>query len=75
MLGAQLTPDPDRRRVDRAEPGALRGEIPSPIDLPPGCYLASRCPVALPGCATTVQTLVTLPDGRALRCAPAVAAA
>jgi oligopeptide/dipeptide ABC transporter ATP-binding protein len=75
LLGAQLVPDPANRRVDRGEGGALSGEIPSPIDLPPGCYLAGRCPVAQPACATTKQALVTLPDGRALRCGPASMAA
>jgi oligopeptide/dipeptide ABC transporter ATP-binding protein len=75
LLGAQLVPDPANRRVDRGEGGALSGEIPSPIDLPPGCYLAGRCPVAQPACATTPQALVTLPDGRALRCGPAAMAA
>ncbi len=75
LLGAQLVPDPANRRVDRGEGGALSGEIPSPIDLPPGCYLASRCPVARPACATTPQALVTLPDGRSLRCGPAAMAA
>ncbi len=28
----------------------LSGEIPSPIDLPQGCFLASRCPYVLDGC-------------------------
>ena len=35
----------------RADAGiALAGEIPSPIDLPEGCFLASRCPFVLDGC-------------------------
>ena len=52
LLAAHLVPDPGRRRTRAA---ALAGEIPSPIDLPLGCYLASRCPVARPACATTPQ--------------------
>jgi peptide/nickel transport system ATP-binding protein len=28
----------------------LEGEIPSPINLPPGCAFASRCPVAVERC-------------------------
>jgi oligopeptide/dipeptide ABC transporter ATP-binding protein len=72
LLGAYLAPDPTRRRVDRPDPLALAGEIPSPIDLPPGCYLAGRCPVARPDCHSTPQTLLPMPDGRFIRCLPAV---
>jgi oligopeptide/dipeptide ABC transporter ATP-binding protein len=75
LLGAHLVPDPGRRRVDRPRSDALAGEIPSPIDLPPGCYLAGRCPAARPDCRTRPQTLDRLPDGRQIRCAPALEAA
>jgi peptide/nickel transport system ATP-binding protein len=74
LLSAHLVPDPARRRVDRAQEG-LAGEIPSPIDLPRGCYLAGRCPVARPDCATTPQALVPMPDGRMVRCLPEARAA
>ncbi len=70
LLGAYLAPDPSRRRVDRADPGGLEGEIPSPIDLPLGCYLAGRCPLARPDCRTTPQRLLSMPDGRLIRCLP-----
>jgi oligopeptide/dipeptide ABC transporter ATP-binding protein len=73
LLAAHLVADPARRRVDRANPEMLSGEIPSPIDLPRGCYLASRCPVALPSCRTTPQPLLPTPDGRLVRCTPAIA--
>lgn len=74
LLSAHLVPDPARRRAVGLAPG-LAGEIPSPIDLPPGCFLASRCPVAEPSCRTTPQPLLPLPDGRQVRCLPAVASA
>jgi oligopeptide/dipeptide ABC transporter ATP-binding protein len=35
----------------------LEGEIPSPINLPPGCHFASRCPVAAPRCAVDAPRL------------------
>ncbi|MBE9605512.1 ABC transporter ATP-binding protein [Acetobacteraceae bacterium H6797] len=70
LLSAHLAPDPARRRIDRAPEAALAGEIPSPVDLPRGCYLAGRCPQARDACRTTPQDLLTLPDGRALRCGP-----
>jgi peptide/nickel transport system ATP-binding protein/oligopeptide transport system ATP-binding protein len=38
----------------------LRGEIPSPIDLPAGCRLAGRCPFALPSCRDTAPELIQI---------------
>jgi oligopeptide/dipeptide ABC transporter ATP-binding protein len=38
----------------------LEGEIPSPIDLPAGCRLVGRCPLALPECATSVPHLQSI---------------
>ena len=70
LLGAHLVPDPARRRVDREPEAALAGEIPSPIDLPKGCYLAGRCPVATDACRVTLQPLRQLADGRLIRCTP-----
>jgi oligopeptide/dipeptide ABC transporter ATP-binding protein len=43
LLSSVLLPDP----MLKGEPAiVLTGEIPSPIDLPKGCFLASRCPFA-----------------------------
>lgn len=67
LLSAHLFPDPTHRRVDHPLPPALQGEIPSPIDVPKGCYLASRCPHAAAPCAAP-QKLAPLPDGRTVRC-------
>lgn len=42
---------------------ALAGEIPSPINLPQGCHLYSRCPLAQPECRTAFPPLVEVgPD-------------
>jgi oligopeptide/dipeptide ABC transporter ATP-binding protein len=46
LLSASLVADPKVRR----ERILLRGEIPSPIDLPSGCLFASRCALALDAC-------------------------
>ncbi|MEI4473883.1 ABC transporter ATP-binding protein [Frigidibacter sp. MR17.24] len=46
----------------------LPGEIPSPIDLPPGCRFAGRCPVARPDCRDTDPALLRLDDSRAAAC-------
>ncbi|MCC5973693.1 MAG: ABC transporter ATP-binding protein [Rubellimicrobium sp.] len=72
LLSAHLFPDPTWRRVDHPVREALQGEIPSPIDVPKGCYLASRCPHAVDACRAVPQVLEPLADGRNLRCARVV---
>jgi oligopeptide/dipeptide ABC transporter ATP-binding protein len=74
LLSAHLVPDPRQRRAGRKIAGELQGEIPSPIDLPPGCSLASRCPHVVDRCRSEIQQLVSLGDGRSVRCWQATAA-
>jgi oligopeptide transport system ATP-binding protein len=50
LLAAVPVPDPDVER----DPFVLSGEIPSPIDIPAGCRLRARCPLAQPVCAEPV---------------------
>ena len=68
LLSAHLFPDPNRRRVEHPTPAALEGEIPSPIDVPVGCYLASRCPHVVETCRAIPQVLEPLDDDRLVRC-------
>jgi peptide/nickel transport system ATP-binding protein len=68
LLAAHLDTDPTRRRPDHPPAIRLEGEIPSPVDLPPGCYLAGRCPVAVPRCAAEKQDLRVFETGRLVRC-------
>ncbi len=46
LLSASLPADPDAP-IERL---LLKGEIPSAIELPPGCLFASRCPIAKKEC-------------------------
>ncbi len=70
LLSATLPPDPDAPLARHV----LSGEIPSPLDLPPGCFFAGRCPIALPACREGpppahqrgpghVATCIRVPDG------------
>jgi peptide/nickel transport system ATP-binding protein len=49
---------------------SLSGEIPSPIDLPPGCRFASRCPEARDACRAEdpVLTRRVQEDARSVAC-------
>ncbi|WP_395710266.1 ABC transporter ATP-binding protein [Reyranella sp.] len=60
LLAAVPIPDPDARR----DPFTLSGEIPSPIDIPSGCRLRSRCPLARPVCAEPVPVREVAPGHR-----------
>ena len=46
----------------------LTGDPPSPIDPPPGCRFAPRCPVAMPGCRGTMPELREMAPGQWVRC-------
>jgi oligopeptide/dipeptide ABC transporter ATP-binding protein len=46
----------------------LSGEIPSPIDLPSGCRLASRCPLVEGPCSTSVPPLLATSGTHLVAC-------
>jgi oligopeptide/dipeptide ABC transporter ATP-binding protein len=64
LLSSVLYPDPAQRR----SPFLLSGEIPSPIDLPSGCALHTRCPMATADCARIEPALEEKAPGRHLSC-------
>lgn len=59
LIAANPQPDPDLER--NRQPALLTGEIPSPINMKPGCRFAGRCPQVMPRCHN--QT----PDWREIR--------
>lgn len=64
LLSAIPVPDPTYRR----QRIVLQGEIPSPIRPPSGCVFRTRCPYALPECASAVPPLREVADGRLTAC-------
>ena len=64
LLSAIPVPDPDARRTRTV----LRGEPPSPMNVPQGCRFHPRCPAALPQCRTTPPVLAPADDGRMVAC-------
>ncbi len=64
LLSSVLYPDPNVK-LDRF---LLKGEIPSPINLPSGCHLYARCPWARPMCNQAYPPLEELLPGRPVAC-------
>lgn len=64
LLASVPVPDP-RRRQNLAR---LTGDVPSPVDLPPGCRFHPRCPEALPHCASLEPPRVVLSPGHEVVC-------
>jgi len=66
LLSAIPTPNPlverDRERI------ILRGDLPSPINLPPGCRFSTRCPIAVESCSETDPELQQLAPNQQAAC-------
>ena len=63
LLSCIPVPDPDVAPVRLT----LSGEVPSPIDIPTGCRLRGRCPLAQPVCAEPVP-LREIAPGHTVAC-------
>ena len=46
----------------------IEGEIPSPLNPPPGCHFAPRCPLAAANCVREEPPLRSVTDGRLAAC-------
>ena len=63
-----LRAQPGRHRRRQAARPVLRGEIPSPLNIPSGCRFRTRCPLAQQICAEQEPPDVDLGGGRSARC-------
>jgi peptide/nickel transport system ATP-binding protein len=54
LIAAVPVPDPSSKRTGEV----ISGEIPSPIDPPPGCHFNTRCPYTLTRCTTEDPPLI-----------------
>ena len=65
LLSSVLLPNPKLKRESTIR---LEGEIPSPIDLPAACYLASRCPLVEPRCREHMPPVDVVAPRHLVRC-------
>ena len=65
LLSSVLLPNP---RLERHSEVSLQGEIPSPIDLPNGCFLASRCPFVEAQCSERMPDADDIGSGHLVHC-------
>ncbi len=64
-----------RLRAERSAAPPLRGELPSPLDPPPGCHFNPRCPLVVERCLRESPVLAPTGDRQLAAChvtAPAV---
>jgi oligopeptide transport system ATP-binding protein len=64
LLGAIPIDDPK----DRGPRVLSTGDVPSPINLPPGCPFAARCPVVADRCHVENPKLLDLGNGHSVAC-------
>lgn len=64
LISVVPVPNPRRRR----QRVILQGEIPNPIDIPPGCRFHPRCPYAVPECREADPHLVPVAPGHEAAC-------
>jgi oligopeptide/dipeptide ABC transporter ATP-binding protein len=72
LLDSVPIPDPALRR----DKDVLAGEVPSPINPPPGCHFHTRCPLVQARCRAEIPAMVEARPGHFVAChvrAPATA--
>ncbi|MGA2764055.1 MAG: ABC transporter ATP-binding protein [Spirochaetia bacterium] len=64
LMASVMKPNPKVKRLNYR----LEGEIPSPINLPPACYLASRCPEAKEVCHRSDPEMIEVGGNHYVKC-------
>jgi oligopeptide/dipeptide ABC transporter ATP-binding protein len=66
LIASNPEADPELER--RREPSPPRGEVPSPVNLPPGCRFAGRCPHVMDVCRAADPKWREIEPGRFVAC-------
>jgi peptide/nickel transport system ATP-binding protein len=64
LIAAVPEPDPARGFIE----APIQGELPSPLDPPPGCPFHPRCPIAVTRCRVEKPEFREAAPGRFVRC-------
>jgi oligopeptide/dipeptide ABC transporter ATP-binding protein len=64
LLSAVPVPDPSVKRARRL----LQGDVPSPVNPPPGCHFHTRCPYAVDLCKVQTPALREIRPGHRAAC-------
>jgi oligopeptide/dipeptide ABC transporter ATP-binding protein len=64
----RAVPPPDPTAGWKGSSVALQGDIPSPLNPPPGCRFHTRCPEVTDICRRVVPAMQTWPTGRQVAC-------
>jgi oligopeptide/dipeptide ABC transporter ATP-binding protein len=64
----EAVPIADPAVEERREHRTLKGEVPSPMNPPPGCVFHPRCVLAVEGCAKAVPALREVKPGHWVAC-------
>ena len=60
LIGSNPEADPE---LEQKRPSTtIQGEIPSPVNVPPGCRFSNRCPKAMDQCREVTPELINLTD-------------
>jgi peptide/nickel transport system ATP-binding protein len=61
-------PVPDPHLEEKRERIILKGDVPSPLNPPPGCHFHTRCPIATSECSQLVPPLRDIGNGHEVAC-------
>jgi peptide/nickel transport system ATP-binding protein len=64
LMEAVPSPNPDAKRIEVV----IKGEIPSPINPPPGCRFSTRCPECMDICTKEEPQLIDVGGGHEVAC-------
>ena len=64
LIASIPLPVPGRRRAE----AAIEGDVPSPVNIPPGCSFHTRCPHVMPRCRAEIPPLRRAGEERHVAC-------